>query len=144
MSLIDSLYSGILCLLQYFAVLCASVETIVLQILQRPRMTAFRMFPPEELSPVLPREVHLVSALCLLIIPHLVYWERRPVAYTGSGPVGSMIQPWTRANLFVAYACMLARMWLAVAAWNSIVLQFSIDGRLTVAGLKGGMLSFLL
>lgn len=136
------LWSIICHYLLYLACMCSLMESFVLHVLQRPTSTAFRMFPPLDLCPACPiREAHLASLACLACVPYLANYERQAVYV---GPVGRLIQPLTRSHIYVAYALMTARIWLAIATWNVAVAQFRTAGNIVSISLKGGALTFLL
>lgn len=81
----------------------ALVETLTLRALQRPTFTAFRIFTPLEVLPIyLTREAHLVSAVCLLWIPVMVFWEKRGDKSSYAGPVARLFKRWERLHRRVA------------------------------------------
>ncbi|KAI1152683.1 hypothetical protein F4825DRAFT_450227 [Nemania diffusa] len=129
----------------YVAHLCSLMETFILSSLRRPTFTGFRMFPPPDLQPAYPmREIHVGSLLCLPCIPWMVYWERRPVPYTGPGQIGRLMSPLTRSNRYAACAIMLARVWTAAAFWNIALSQYLMDLDYVSFGTKVGALIFLI
>ncbi|KAI0011579.1 hypothetical protein F4779DRAFT_636459 [Xylariaceae sp. FL0662B] len=127
--------------LDMVAIICAHIETLLIWVFGLPSSTTFRMFtefPEKTAIPGHPyflaehvRLARLVALACLSLVPYLVSVEGR-MSLSLKGPVGRLISPLTNKHKCAAYALMLVRVWLVVAAWNAIMIRFLQTGSLFI------------
>ena len=101
------------------------------------------MFPPPDIVANYPAgAAYGFTILTTLCIPRFVSSDQR---FSKRGTLGAVLHPFTkRANPFIAFSIMFARVWLAMACTNAATAQFLTDHCVWAYGLKLGCLNFIL
>ena len=116
----------IIWILSYVAFPFAWAESLLLQSLDQPTSTSFRMFPAQDIFPDYPKGLCYAYALILCLwIPAFISSDRQ---MDGQSILGMILRPLTkRASKSVVFFIMFTRVWLAAAFTNSAMAHLLTD-----------------